>query len=98
MDCLVEIFNNQNIIDEIDELNYSNTIKKFGEIRLIINATDRYNRYLSNIDIWIVGDISYDYIHDNINTYLSITNIPENIQTKIKWIEIIDNQIKVAIN
>lgn len=98
MDCLVEIFNNQNIIDEIDELNYSNTIKKFGEIRLIINATDRYNRYLSNIDIWIVGDISYDYIHDNINTYLSIPNIPENIQTKIKWIEIIDNQIKVAIN
>ena len=82
-------------MSKLSKSNSSNTIKKFGEIRLIINATDRYNRYLSNIDIWIVGDISYDYIHDNINTYLSIPNIPENIQTKIKWIEIIDNQISV---
>ena len=97
MDCLVESFNSHNIIDERDELNYSNS-KKFGEMRLIVNATVRYNRYLSGIDVWEIGDVSYEYIRDNINTYLSIQDTVENIELKIKWMEIIDNQIKVAIS
>jgi len=97
MDCLVESFNSYNIIDERDELNYSNS-KKFGEMRLIVNATVRYNRYLSGIDVWEIGDVSYEYIRDNINTYLSIQDTVENIELKIKWMEIIDNQIKVAIS
>lgn len=97
MDCLVDIFNSHNIIDERDELNYSSA-KRFSEMRLISNATERYNRYLAGIDIWIVGEVSYDYIRDNIKTYLSIPNIQQNIQAKIKWMEIIDSQIKVAIS
>ena len=97
MDCLVEGFSNYNIIDERDELNYSNN-KIYTEIRVIKNATERYNRYLSGIDIWQVGDISYDYIRDNIMTYLSIQTIQENIPSKLRWMEIIDNQIKAAIS
>jgi hypothetical protein len=97
MDCLVQGFSNYNIIDERDELNYSNN-KIYSEIRLIKNATERYNRYISGIDIWQVGDISYDYIRENIKTYLTIQINQENIPIKLKWIEIIDNQIKDAIN
>ena len=97
MDCLVQGFSNYNIIDERDELNYSNN-KIYSEIRLIKNATERYNRYISGIDIWQVGDISYDYIRDNIMTYLSIQINQENIPSKLRWMEIIDNQIKEAIS
>ena len=97
MDCLVEGFSNYNIIDEREELNYSN-IKRHSENRLIKNATERYNRYMSGIDIWQVGDVSYDYIRENIKTYLSIQTIQENIPSKLRWMEIIDNQIKDAIS
>ena len=97
MDCLVQGFSNYDIIDERDELNYSNN-KIYSEIRLIKNATERYNRYISGIDIWQVGDISYDYIRENIKTYLTIQINQENIPIKLKWIEIIDNQIKDAIS
>ena len=97
MDCLVEGFSNYNIIDEREELNYSD-YKKYSKNRLIKNATERYNRYMSGIDIWQVGDVSYDYIRENIKTYLSIQTIQENISTKLKWMELIDNQIKEAIS
>ena len=97
MDCLVEGFSNYNIIDEREELNYSN-IKRHSENRLIKNATERYNRYMSGIDIWQVGDVSYDYIRENIKTYLSIQTIQENIPSNLRWMEIIDNQIKDAIS
>ena len=100
MQCLIDSFNNYNIIDEKEELIYSasSIIKKFGEMRVINKATERYMRYIDGIDVWQVGDISYDYIHDNIKTYLSIPTIPENIQIKIKWMEIIDSQINDALN
>ena len=97
MDCLVEGFSNYNIIDERDELNYSD-YKRYSEMRIINRTTERYKRYISGIDIWQVGDISYDYIRDNIMTYLSIQTIEENIPSKLRWMEIIDNQIKEAIS
>ena len=97
MDCLVEGFSNYNIIDEREELDYSNN-RRYSEMRLIKNATERYKRYISGIDIWQVGDISYDYIRDNIMSYLSIQINQENIPIKLKWMDIIDNQIKDAIN
>jgi hypothetical protein len=97
MDCLVEIFNSHNIIDERDELLYSD-YKRYSEMRLIKRTTGRYNRYISGIDIWQVGDVSYDYIRQNIMTYLSIQTNQENIPIKLKWMEIIDNQIKDAIS
>ena len=53
---------------------------------------------MSGIDIWQVGDVSYDYIRENIKTYLSIQTIQENIPSKLRWMEIIDNQIKDAIS
>jgi len=97
MDCLVEGFSNYNIIDERDELNYSD-YKRYSEMRIINRTTERYKRYISGIDIWQVGDISYDYIRDNIMTYLSIQINQENIPSKLRWMEIIDNQIKEAIS
>ena len=97
MDCLVEGFSQYNIIDEREELDYSNN-RRYSENRLIKNATERYNRYMSGIDIWQVGDVSYDYICENIKTYLSIQTNKENISTKLKWMEVIDSQIKAAIS
>ena len=97
MDCLVEGFSNYNIIDERDELNYSNN-KIYSEMRIINRTSERYKRYISGIDTWQIGDISYDYIRENINTYLSIQTIQENIPSKLRWMEIIDNQIKAAIS
>ena len=97
MDCLVEVFNNHNIIDEREELLYSD-YKIYSEMRIINRTTERYKRYISGIDTWQVGDISYDYIRENINTYLSIQTIQENIPSKLRWMEIIDNQIKAAIS
>ena len=97
MDCLVEVFNNHNIIDEREELLYSD-YKRYSEMRISNRTTERYKRYISGIDIWQVGDISYDYIRENIKTYLSIQTIQENIPSKLRWMEIIDNQIKDAIS
>jgi hypothetical protein len=82
--------------DERRELYDFLELKKAG-VKVIRQTDERYSRYLKGIDIWEIDGESYEYIRENIKTFLNIETIKENLITKLKLMRIIDKQLKEVI-
>lgn len=63
----------------------------------VIKTDERYSRYLRGIDIWEIDGVSYEYIRENIKKYLSIQSNEDNLIKKLKFMRIIDKQLKSII-
>jgi hypothetical protein len=79
--------------DEYSELFEFLNLKMAGKSDLI-KTDERYVRYLRGIDIWIIGNTSYEYIRDNIILYLSLETNNTNLIKKLKLMRTIDLQLK----
>lgn len=82
--------------DERQELYEFLELKKAG-IKVIRQTDERYSRYLNGIDIWEIDGVSYEYIRENIKTFLNIETIKENIIAKLKLMRMIDKQLQEVI-
>jgi hypothetical protein len=100
MDQLIAEFEKQRIVyektGEYQELSDALKLDRIRKIDLK-NADERYRRYLNGIDIWTIKGVSYDYIRQNIHTFLSIQATDENFLARIHWMKVIDHQINEAL-
>ena len=83
--------------DEFQELEECLSIKSAGR-KVLLKTQERYERYISGIEIWEIDDISYYHIKDNIVEYLSIPlSNKEYLIMKLKLMRKIDKQIMKMI-
>ena len=83
--------------DEIQELEECLSIKSAGR-KVLLKTQERYEIYISGIEIWEIDDISYYHIKDNIVEYLSIPlSNKEYLIMKLKLMRKIDKQIMKMI-
>ena len=82
--------------DERNELFDFLSLKMAGKSELV-KTDERYLRYLRGIDIWEIDGISYEYIRENIKTFLNMETTDKNLIKKLKMMRKIDKQIKEVI-
>lgn len=83
--------------DERNELFEFITLKNAGKAELI-KTDERYLRYLRGVSVWEINGVSYDYIRDNINLYLSIETNDSTLLYKLNLMRQIDKQLKDAVD
>jgi hypothetical protein len=78
--------------DEGQEL-YSFYEKNRFTLSDIKETNERYQRYLDGISCWQQRGKSYEYVRDNIITYLRIPTNKETLELKLQWMKKIDFQL-----
>lgn len=98
-----DIFDISDICDQISEIkiNYDECQELFDYIeKQIFNKTElkntqkRYLRYLEGIDIWVIDGVSYEYIYENIITFLNMYEANCGTKELVHLMRIIDMQLK----
>lgn len=78
---------------EYKELKKSLSIKQFNK-DVLEKTKIRYNRYISNIDIWEIDNISFYHIKDDIMMFLNIPILNfESMKYKLKLMRKIDKEL-----
>jgi len=78
---------------EFKELKKSLSIRHFNK-DVLEKTKIRYNRYISNIDIWEINNISFYHIRDNIMIFLNIPTLNiESMKYKLKLMRKIDSEL-----
>jgi hypothetical protein len=82
---------------EYKELKKSLSIKHFDK-NVLEKTKIRYNRYISNIDIWEIDNISFYHIKDDIMMFLNIPTLNiESMKYKLKLMRKIDKELVYMI-
>ena len=87
-------------IDEMTELQDAINTKNIS-ISFLISTMDRYKRYVEEIGVWEVGDVSCLYIKDSIMMFLeeSKKNVSkQNIIYRLQLMKYIDSEIMRLVN
>ena len=88
LDSLCDILNISNIeYDEFKEL--ENTYNN-PQVKLTITI-ERYERYIKNIDIWVINNISYLYIKDLILDFLNNPSYEKSRIIDCEILSMLDN-------
>ena len=92
LDCKEE---EEKSIDEFSLLESSLKLKSIG-ISILKKTIERYERYLSEIDVWEVDDLSCYYIKDYIIKFLKDKTL--SFVDKVSLMRYIDNEIFMVVN
>ena len=78
---------------EYKELQKSLLIRHFNK-DVLEKTKIRYNKYISNIDIWEINNISFYHIRDDIMIFLNIPTLNiESMKYKLKLMRKIDSEL-----
>lgn len=61
------------------------------------NTQKRYLRYLEGIDIWVIDGVSYEYIYQNIITFLNMYDANCGSKELVYLMRVIDMQLKTIL-
>ena len=103
----MNVTNQTNEINEMEELheaiNYikNNKFNNCNNIYILNKTVDRYNRYLAEIDIWVISDFECTYLKNMVLKFIDISKqvlTPEIILSGMNLMYHIDGELLRLIN
>jgi hypothetical protein len=82
--------------DERKEL-YEHLTNKIVNMDTIHDTDDRYNRYLRGIDVWHDKKNNYEFIKNDMISYLQIPSTEENFMIKYRLMRKIDHAFQQVL-
>jgi hypothetical protein len=89
------VYTNNMTIDEYRELEEAFRIQTMGK-DILIKTVDRYTRYINEIEVWEIGDISCLYIKEYIELFIKESNNGFTNESTVRLLQLmkyIDSEI-----